>query len=97
MSVELGAERASDNAYNIPMTDDKPELDSNFEHQLKELEALVEKLESGDLDLDTSMNEFKRGVELTKRCRRLLDNARQVVEELQNPDDESSAKEFSGN
>lgn len=78
------------------MTDKKSDQHSRFESQLKELETLVEKLESGDLDLDTSMNEFKRGVELTRRCRKLLENARQTVEELQDPDDESSTKEFAG-
>lgn len=66
----------------------------DFESQLAELEALVEKLETGDLDLDESLAHFKRGVELTRNCRGLLDEARNSVEVLLDPDDEQSARDF---
>ena len=62
-----------------------------FEKALAELEALVDKLESGDLPLDRSLEDFKRGVELTRQCQSVLDNARQSVEQLLDPEDESSA------
>ena len=65
-----------------------------FEKALAELEALVEKLESGELPLDRSLEDFKRGVELTRQCQAVLDNARQSVEQLLNPEDESSAAPF---
>ncbi len=38
-----------------------------FEEALKELEAVVKKLE-GDVPLDEAMDDFKRGVELSKLC-----------------------------
>ena len=69
----------------------KTEPKPDFEQALTELESLVEKLESGDLSLDQSLQHFKRGVELTRHCQTVLDEAQQTVERLTNPDDESSA------
>lgn len=63
----------------------------DFEDALAELETLVGQLEKGELTLDESLTQFKRGVELTRRCQQILDQAQQVVEQLSNPDDESSA------
>ncbi|HSM69783.1 MAG TPA: exodeoxyribonuclease VII small subunit [Xanthomonadales bacterium] len=65
-----------------------------FEKALAELEELVNKLESGELSLDDSLSQFKRGVELTRQCQLVLDQAQQSVEKLLNPDDESSAEDF---
>ena len=65
-----------------------------FEKALTELESLVEKLESGDLPLDRSLADFQRGVELTRQCQAVLDQARQSVEQLLDPEDESSATPF---
>ncbi|MDZ4728572.1 MAG: exodeoxyribonuclease VII small subunit [Xanthomonadales bacterium] len=58
--------------------DSKP----GFEQALGELEALVTQLESGDLSLDQSLTHFKRGVELTRHCQSILDEAQQTVEVL---------------
>jgi exodeoxyribonuclease VII small subunit len=63
----------------------------DFEKALEELETLVEQLESGDLSLDQSLGQFKRGVELTRHCQGILDEAQQVVQKLMDPDDEASA------
>ncbi len=65
-----------------------------FEKALAELESLVERLESGELALDQSLADFKRGVELTRQCQAVLDNARQSVEQLLDTDNESSASPF---
>lgn len=70
---------------------DKQQGEPDFEHALAELEELVGRLEKGELSLDESLKQFKRGVELTRRCQKILDQAQQVVEQLTNPDDESSA------
>ena len=66
----------------------------DFEASLEELEGLVEALESGELSLAESLERFKRGVELSKHCHQMLDQARQSVEVLTRPDDEDSATEF---
>lgn len=66
----------------------------DFEKALEELEILVEQLESGDLNLDQSLKQFKRGIELTRHCQGVLDKAQQTVEKLVDSDDESSAVSF---
>lgn len=73
---------------------DKKEKLPDFEKSLKELETLVGQLESGNLSLDDSLKQFRRGVELTRHCQEVLDKARQTVEQLTDPADESSAEPF---
>ncbi|MGD8346690.1 MAG: exodeoxyribonuclease VII small subunit [Lysobacterales bacterium] len=72
------------------MTDKKTNF-PDFEKSLEELESLVEQLESGELSLDDSLKQFKRGVELTRHCQAVLEKAQQTVEKLVDNDDESSA------
>jgi exodeoxyribonuclease VII small subunit len=55
---------------------------SDFERSLAELEAIVEKLEQGDLSLDESLRHFERGVQLTRVCQSALKQAEQKVEVL---------------
>jgi len=74
--------------------DKKTEQLPDFEKSLEELESLVEQLESGDLSLDQSLKQFKRGVELTRHCQGVLDQAQQTVQTLMDTDDESSAVPF---
>jgi exodeoxyribonuclease VII small subunit len=54
----------------------------DFEQALRDLEALVERLEAGELTLEQSLNEFERGVELTRRCQQALSDAEQRVKIL---------------
>jgi exodeoxyribonuclease VII small subunit len=54
----------------------------NFEQALEELEQLVGKMEQGDLTLEQSLQEFERGVELTRHCQKALQEAEQRVEIL---------------
>ncbi len=53
-----------------------------FEQALAELEALVARLERGDLPLDEALKTFERGVELTRHCQDSLKAAQQRVEIL---------------
>jgi exodeoxyribonuclease VII small subunit len=46
-----------------------------FEQAFEELETLVTDLESGDLPLEASMENFARGQALAKRCSQLLEEA----------------------
>lgn len=77
------------------MTDETETL-PDFEKSLGELESLVEQLESGELNLDESMKKFKRGVELTRHCQNVLDEAQQTVERLIDIDDERSGAALDG-
>lgn len=54
----------------------------DFEQALHELEALVEKLESGDQPLDEALKHFERGVALTRECQLALKAAQAKVEIL---------------
>ncbi|MGE0755246.1 MAG: exodeoxyribonuclease VII small subunit [Alphaproteobacteria bacterium] len=54
----------------------------SFEEALKELEAIVRKLESGAGDLEASINDYVRGTELKEYCQKKLDDARLKVEQI---------------
>ncbi len=58
--------------------------DPGFEQALECLNALVEKLESGQLPLEESVAAFEEGVKLTRRCEALLDSADQRLQVLGN-------------
>lgn len=53
-----------------------------FEKSLKELEALVAKMEQGNLSLEESLQHFERGIQLTRTCQQALKEAEQKVEIL---------------
>ena len=54
----------------------------DFETAIRELEELVERLETGDLPLEESLAAFERGVLLTRTCQTALKEAEQKVEIL---------------
>ena len=60
--------------------DQSKELD--FEAAMNDLEALVSHLESGDLPLEISLQEFEKGIQLSRRCQKALNNAEQRVKIL---------------
>lgn len=68
----------------------KTDTGPDFEKALAELEKLVTNLEEGDLTLDESLSGFKKGIELTRRCQKVLDEAQQTVEKLIDNDDQDS-------
>ena len=63
-------------------TSKKDSNDISFETALKELEALVARMESGELTLEESLQSFERGVALTRHCQQALKQAEQKVEVL---------------
>ena len=58
------------------------QLPPDFETALQELEALVARLERGDLQLEDALRSFERGVQLTRHCQTALTAAQQKVEIL---------------
>ncbi len=54
----------------------------SYEEALRELESIIERLEQGDIALQESLQEHRRGTELLKRCRGILDAAEQEIEKL---------------
>lgn len=70
----------------------------SFEAALSELEALVGRMESGELPLKQSLAAYKRGAELLAYCQAALKEAQQQVQVLEkgvlqpfSPDDETDA------
>ena len=60
----------------------------DFEHSLAELQALVERLESGELSLEDSLTAFEQGIGLTRECQAALAQAEQKVQILLERDGE---------
>jgi exodeoxyribonuclease VII small subunit len=54
----------------------------DFESAIAELETLVKTLEDGDLALETSLELFERGVQLSRFCHSKLEEAERRVEVL---------------
>lgn len=73
--------------------DDAPAKPARFDEALKELEALVESLEQGDLSLEESLERFERGVSLARECRDSLSAAEQRVQVLLENEDGSERLE----
>lgn len=44
----------------------------NYEEAVKQLEEIVEKMESGELDLDSMTTQLKKAQELVKLCKNSL-------------------------
>jgi len=54
----------------------------DFEAAIAELEALVKKLEEGDIPLETSLKLYERGVHLSRFCHSRLEDAERRIEVL---------------
>jgi exodeoxyribonuclease VII small subunit len=55
----------------------------NFEAAMAELDALVEKMENGELALEASLSAYQRGTELLKYCETVLADAQQRIQVLE--------------
>lgn len=67
---------------------------AGLEKSLEELEALVAKLEGGDLSLEQALKEFERGVKLTRRCQTALQEAEQKIEILLKKSEQAEPSAF---
>ena len=52
----------------------------DFEKKLQDLEALVAKLETGELSLEESLKAYENGVALTRECQIMLEKAQLRIE-----------------
>lgn len=60
----------------------------DFEQSLADLQALVERLENGELSLEDSLAAFEQGIRLTRDCQDSLTQAEQKVQQLLERDGE---------
>lgn len=71
----------------------------SFEQAIESLEALVARMEAGDMPLQASLEAYERGAALVAHCRGALEQARQQVRVFEEglmrpfaPDDEDDAQ-----
>jgi exodeoxyribonuclease VII small subunit len=53
-----------------------------FEEAVAELESIIERIDSGEVALDASLDAYRRGAALVRRCRAILDSAQQEIERI---------------
>ena len=59
----------------------------NFEDAMKKLEEIAGELEKNDLDLDTSVSKFEEGMNLSKQCSKMLEEAEKKISILLKTED----------
>lgn len=65
-----------------------------FEEAMKQLEAVVTKLEKGDLSLDESVDTFEEGMKLSEQCSKLLESAEKRITILLKDGDKIKEENF---
>jgi exodeoxyribonuclease VII small subunit len=58
----------------------------SFEQAIKELTAIVAKIEQGDIALQDSISQYERGMTLIKHCRGILQKAEKRIEKITQQD-----------
>ena len=69
---------------------ENPVKELSFEDSLAELEAIVDRLESGQGSLDDAITAYERGSQLKRHCQTKLDEARMKVEKIRLPENGGS-------
>jgi len=65
-----------------------------FEEAMNELEKIANELEKGELDLDSSLNKFEEGIELSKKCNEILEDAEKKINILLQKDGKIVEEKF---
>ena len=68
------------------------EKDNNFETNLKKLEMIVDKLESGDIGLEESVKLYEEGMKIKKICDKKLKDIEMQIKKI-NIEDNKVVKE----
>ena len=69
----------------------------DYESAVTELEALVTRLEQGDISLEESLKPYERGVLLSRDCQESLQAAEQKVQMLLQQSDQATLVDFDTN
>lgn len=69
----------------------------NFEENINKLESILSELEKGDLNLDDSVKKFEEGINISKECNKMLEEAEKKITILLQEDDEIEEKDFTTN
>ena len=68
--------------------------EKRFEENMTELQAIVEKLENGDVNLDEAIGEFEKAMSLIKSCDTKLKEAEETISKI--VEDNKGFVEFNG-
>lgn len=71
--------------------------EKTFEQSIKELEKIVNELESGELDLDKSITKYTEAMKLIEFCETKLNNATETINKLVNENGTESKFEVKEN
>jgi exodeoxyribonuclease VII small subunit len=66
----------------------------NFEENIEQLEKVVQELESGNLNLEDSIKKFEEGINLSKKCNEILEEAEKKITVLVKKDDKVEEEKF---
>ena len=69
-------------------------MKKSFEEQMEELEKIVSELESGKLNLDESVSKFEEGINISKECNKILEEAERKITILVNKDGKMQEEDF---
>ena len=70
------------------------ENNASFEDTMKNLQDIVQELEKGTLNLEDSVKKFEEGIELSKQCNEILENAEKKINILIRKDEEVVEEPF---
>lgn len=69
----------------------------NFEKALEDLNQIVAKMEQGGLSLEDSLNQFEKGISLTRECQIAIEQAQQKVQLLMEKNGELTLQDYNVN
>ena len=70
------------------------EKDNNFEANLKKLELIVDKLESGDIGLEESVKLYEEGMKIKKICDKKLKDIEMQIKKIKIEDNKVVEENF---
>ena len=53
-----------------------------FENNLEQLTEVIQKMEQQDVGLEESLKLYEQGIQLTRKCQKIIDDAEQKIEQL---------------
>tara|TARA_Y100001960_G_scaffold332552_1_gene433517 strand:- start:993 stop:1214 length:222 start_codon:yes stop_codon:yes gene_type:complete len=66
----------------------------SFEQSVSKVEKIIDKLQSGDMELDQSIEEFKEGLDLINKAQEKLDKATLKVQKIVKENNELKLEEM---
>ena len=70
------------------------EKENNFESNLKKLEVIVDKLESGDIGLEESVKLYEEGMKIKKICDKKLKDIEMQIKKIKIEDNQVVKEDF---